>query len=115
MKRTDVVFLDQEPFVDPVMIYSQPSCSQGPPTPVFLAGNLCSEADFICRRLVCLPQLPQVGDLAVFPNTAGYRQDFSASNTMMQSVAQRVALCQYESDYVWFLDEQYSPAWRLYK
>jgi diaminopimelate decarboxylase len=115
MKRTDVVFLDQEPFVDPVMVYSRPVDANSSATPVFLAGNLCSEADMICRRLVWLPQLPQTGDMVIFPNTAAYRMDFNSSRTMMQPVGQQVALCQrQDGDYVWFLDKQFSPVWRAH-
>ncbi|MCA9800509.1 MAG: alanine racemase [Cyanobacteria bacterium HKST-UBA02] len=38
----------------------------------FLVGCLCSESDFIYRRRLAMEQIPEPGDLFVFPNTAGY-------------------------------------------
>lgn len=38
----------------------------------FLVGCLCSESDFIMRRRLALASLPAVGDIFLFPNTAGY-------------------------------------------
>jgi len=39
---------------------------------VFLVGCLCSESDYIYRRRLALEQVPEPGDLFLFPNSAGY-------------------------------------------
>ena len=91
MKRQDVCFLDQEIFVDPIIL-RQSDRPAGPSVPVYFAGNLCLESDLVCRHRVLLPGLPEPGDLAVFVNTAGYFMDFSASEAIMQPIAKKAAI-----------------------
>lgn len=109
MKRQDLCFLDQEVLVDPVLLSSQNevfaatnSCYK----PYFLAGNLCLESDLVLRRQVYLPRPPKAGDIFAFINTAAYMMDFSASESIMQPRARRVAI---RSDGCFVLDENYSP------
>lgn len=109
MKRQDLCFLDQEVLVDPVLL----SCNANGETdsksdykPYFLAGNLCLESDLIFRRQVYLPRLPKAGDILAFINTAAYMMDFSASESIMQPRARRVAI---RRDGRFVLDENYSP------
>jgi diaminopimelate decarboxylase len=90
---------------------SDPGVS-GPGTsghPVYLLGNLCLEADLITRRMVFLPALPEVGDLLVFPNTAGYFMDFNADQALHQPVARTVAAWRDGPRWRWCLDDQYWP------
>jgi len=109
MKRQDLCFLDQEILVDPVLL----SCpkdgeneSNSDYKPYFLAGNLCLESDLIFRRQVYLARPPRAGDILAFINTAAYMMDFSASESIMQPRARRVAI---RSDGRFVLDENYSP------
>lgn len=110
MKRQDICFLDQEIFVDPVVVYSD---SQGLDAasyqPVYFTGNLCLESDLIYRHKTFLPKLPAEGDLVVFVNTAGYFMDFSATNSIMQPIAKKAAVFQNNGGFGWSMDDQYSP------
>jgi diaminopimelate decarboxylase len=115
MKRQDVAFLDQEFFVDPVVLYRSPPAGDAPSAvPVFFAGDLCLESDLICRHLTFLKRLPEEGDLVAFINTAGYYMDFSASQAIMQPVARKVAIVKQEAKFSWVADEQFSVAWHFY-
>lgn len=110
MKRQDLSFLDQEIFVDPVVISSAKADA---PASVFFTGNLCLEGDLIFRHKVSLPAVPKPGDLVVFINTAAYMMDFSTTRSIMQPPARRVAVVQDKKRFVWMLDEQYTPIWRF--
>lgn len=115
MKRQDVAFLDQELFVDPVVLYRSPPTGEAPHTvPVFFAGDLCLESDLICRHLTFLQKLPEEGDLVAFVNTAGYYMDFSASQAIMQPVARKVAILKQGDKFSWVADEQFTVAWQFY-
>lgn len=107
MKRQDVTFLDQEIFIDPIVL-NQTQCSEPGKHGVFFAGNLCLESDLVYRHKTFLTQLPEPGDLVVFPNTSGYFMDFSATNSMMEPIARKVAVRQRNGKFEWMLDEQYS-------
>lgn len=135
MKRQDLSFLDQEVFVDPVVISRKSAAEKnvdGGTVPgadtvaapgadsvaasgasVFFTGNLCLEGDLIFRHRVSLPFLPEPGDLVAFINTAAYMMDFSATNSIMQPPARRVAVVRERRRFHWMLDEQYTPIWRL--
>jgi diaminopimelate decarboxylase len=115
MKRSDLAFLDQEVFVDPLVLYKRPPTSTASQSlPVFFAGNLCLESDLILRHATFLPQLPEVGDLVVFINTAGYSMDFSASDAIMQRPARKVAVNTRAGRFLWVMDKQFSPIWQFY-
>ncbi|GGN63561.1 diaminopimelate decarboxylase [Actinoplanes lobatus] len=95
--------------MDPILVpRGEPRPDDGP-VEVFLAGNLCLEADLITRRRVLLPRPPRAGDLLVFANTAGYLMDFSAGSALMQPTARTVAAWRHGGDWRWCLDERYWP------
>ncbi len=108
MKRQDVTFLDQEIFVDPIVLNQNPSDSAPGNFGVYFAGNLCLESDLVYRHKTFLAQLPEPGDLVVFVNTSGYFMDFSATNSMMEPIARKVAVKQRNNRFEWVLDEQFS-------
>lgn len=112
MKRQDISFLDQEIFVDPVVIY-QDEPDEGAPIAVYFSGNLCLESDLIYRHKTFLKALPKPGDLVAFVNTAGYFMDFSASESIMQPIAKKIAMCQRGVGLRWFADEKYWPTWEI--
>jgi diaminopimelate decarboxylase len=114
MKRQDISFLDQEIFVDPIIVRQEESSDQEQakskgPIGVFFAGNLCLESDLIYRHLTYLDRLPKEGDLVVFVNTAGYFMDFSATTSIMHPIAQKVAVTEREGKFAWTMDSQYLP------
>lgn len=109
MKRQDVTFLDQEIFIDPIVINQNLSKDAVPGKHgVYFAGNLCLESDLVYRHKTFLSQLPEPGDLVVFANTAGYFMDFSACNSMMEPIARKIAVKQRDDKFEWKLDEEYS-------
>lgn len=110
MKRQDICFTDQEIFVDPVMLYREESVgSEVEQQPVYFAGNLCLESDLVTRHQTFVPRIPMAGDLVAFINTAGYFMDFSASESIMQPIARKVAAFRRGSCFGWTLDENYYP------
>ena len=110
MKRQDLCFLDQEFFVDPIILYrTEDPTNSGEQIPVYFAGNLCLESDLIYRHQTFVKQMPIAGDLIVFPNTAGYFMDFSASEAIMQPIAAKVAVYREGERYAWSCDHKYQP------
>lgn len=108
----DVSLEEHGVLMDPVVV---PRAQEGAPAReapvgVFLAGNLCLEADMITRRKVFLPRLPHPGDLLGFANTAGYCMDFQAGHAQQQPVARKVAVWRERPGrWRWCLDEEYWP------
>ncbi|MFE6282281.1 Y4yA family PLP-dependent enzyme [Streptomyces sp. NPDC057877] len=94
---------------DPLPPPDAPGDGEEGPVGVFLAGNLCLEADLITRRMVFLPRLPRTGDLLAFVNTAGYAMDFHAHHAQRQPVARTVAVEREGGSWRWCLDEEYWP------
>jgi diaminopimelate decarboxylase len=110
MKRQDLCFLDQEFFVDPIILYGDARPEKADLSiPVYFAGNLCLESDLIYRHQTFLNKLPQAGDLVVFPNTAGYFMDFSACEAIMHPRADKVAVYKNNERLEWTRDDQYQP------
>lgn len=108
MKRTDVVFNEQELFVDPIVIQKK-SKKLKEAIGVYFVGNLCLESDVIYKHMTYISVMPEVGDLVVFINTAGYAMDFNATESIMQRIAQKVAVWQSKSKFSWSLDSEYKP------
>jgi diaminopimelate decarboxylase len=109
MKRQDICFLDQEIFLDPIVLYRRDCASKEQGAAVYFAGDLCLESDLITRHETQLPSLPAIGDLVVFVNTAGYFMDFSASEAIMHPIARKVAVFKQGKCFSWTLDENYYP------
>ena len=79
---------EQELFVDPILI-SQDRQIQSKKW-VFFTGNLCLESDFVYRHKSFLWYIPQVWDILIFPNTAGYFMDFYENTAIMQDLAKKI-------------------------
>lgn len=109
MKRQDICFLDQEIFLDPIVIYKDTRSFAGTETGVYFAGNLCLESDLVTRHQTTVAPLPEPGDLVAFINTAGYFMDFSASEAIMHPLAKKVAVTRTGNRTKWCLDENYYP------
>ncbi|MFF4144843.1 Y4yA family PLP-dependent enzyme [Streptomyces sp. NPDC001698] len=110
MNAGDMSLEEHGVLVDPVLLpRGEPGKGEEGPVGVFLAGNLCLEADLITRRLVHLPRLPRAGDLLAFANTAGYAMDFHAHLAQRQPLARTVAVERQGDSWRWCLDEDYLP------
>ncbi|MET9211815.1 MULTISPECIES: type III PLP-dependent enzyme domain-containing protein [unclassified Nocardia] len=60
---------------DPVLWPAHP----GDRTPTCVGATTCLESDLLSRRRIPLPRRARVGDLLVYPNTAGYQMDSNES------------------------------------
>ncbi len=110
IKRDDLVPMDQEVMIDPVVIAQRPA--QGEHHEgilVYFGGNLCLERDMIYHHATYLDEMPQTGDLVVFVNTAAYQMDLSASEALMQPKIRKVAVVRSGERFDWFLDDVYAP------
>ncbi|WBL26472.1 Y4yA family PLP-dependent enzyme [Zunongwangia sp. HGR-M22] len=61
--------------LDPYLIYED-DFSEESAVDVFFTGAYCLERDVLLKRKITLPQLPKIGDLVAFVNTAGYMMHF---------------------------------------
>ncbi len=61
--------------VDPYIIYQEP-VQNTDHIELYFTGAYCLEQDVIIKRKLTFPKLPQIGDFAVFINTAGYMMHF---------------------------------------
>ncbi len=59
--------------LDPLIAFVQ---APNHPVEVYFTGAYCLEQDIILKRKISLPNLPQVGDIVGFVNTAGYMMHF---------------------------------------
>ncbi|MEU4686856.1 Y4yA family PLP-dependent enzyme [Streptomyces xinghaiensis] len=112
MNAGDMSLEEHGVLVDPVLVPRTPLPEQAGddgPAEVYLAGNLCLEADLITRRKVFLPRRPRAGDLLAFANTAGYAMDFRAHRAQRQPVARTVAVTREGASWRWCPDEDYWP------
>lgn len=103
MNRSNLNAQDMEYMVDPIVISKQDRREGSG----FLAGNLCLPHDFLTRRKVYFHQMPDEGDLVVFPNTAGYLMDFSESHTLRQPIAKKIALAKSTTTFSYYEDDKY--------
>ncbi len=69
--------------------------------------NLCMSHDMLRYNKTYPEILPQSGDLVAFPNTAAYMMDFMESETLMQPVAQKIALTENNGSWQWAKDRNY--------
>ncbi|RKN44066.1 Y4yA family PLP-dependent enzyme [Streptomyces hoynatensis] len=111
MNAADASLEDHGILVDPLLVGREGPvrAGGGEAAGVYLAGNLCLEADLITRRKVFLPRLPRPGELLCFANTAGYCMDFQAHDASLQPRARKIAVFRSGGSWRWCLDERYWP------
>jgi len=76
--------------VDPLVIPFDTEANEGipgAPVDVYFCGAYCLERDVLLRRAIRLSALPGIGDLVVFPNTAGYMMHFFESEAHLFPLA----------------------------
>jgi diaminopimelate decarboxylase len=69
-------WFDSEYLPDPVLLSR---AGPGEPYAACVGGATCLESDMVTWRKVRFPARPAVGDLLVYPNTAGYQMDSNES------------------------------------
>lgn len=68
-------WFDSEYLPDPALWPTRP----GAPTPASIGGATCLESDMLSWRRIPLARAGTIGDLLVYPNTAGYQMDSNES------------------------------------
>ncbi|GAB2504934.1 alanine racemase [Nocardia heshunensis] len=81
-------WFDTEYLPDPVIWPERP----GSTTPTCVGGASCLESDMLSWRRIPLPRAAVVGDLLVYPNTAGYQMDSNESEFHELPVPPKVIL-----------------------
>ncbi|MFI5782768.1 Y4yA family PLP-dependent enzyme [Nocardia sp. NPDC051570] len=81
-------WFDSEYLPDPVLWPVRP----GDPTPASVGAATCLESDMLSWRRIPLPRPAEIGDLLVYPNTAGYQMDSNESAFHQLPIPPKVVL-----------------------
>jgi diaminopimelate decarboxylase len=84
--------------LDPFVSYKEDDASQNP-IDAYFTGAYCLEHDIILKRKVTLKQLPSIGDVVIFVNTAGYMMHFYETEAHLFKQAQNVSLSEVKGTY----------------
>ena len=77
--------------LDPFVIHQQPlEVAAGEGTSVYFTGAYCLERDILLKRKILIKQLPAIGDLVIFVNTAGYMMHFFESEAHLFELAKNL-------------------------
>lgn len=88
MNRTQLRSSSADFLLDPIHIPTEKAIEE--PTQGYLVGAYCLEQEFILKRKLRFTQLPQVGDLFAFVNTAGYMMHFYESEAHLFELAKNL-------------------------
>lgn len=72
-------WFNSEYLPDPHLLPQDPSATSGT-HPACVGAATCLESDMLSWRKIPFPRPPRVGDLLVYPNTAGYQMDSNESS-----------------------------------
>ncbi len=100
MNRTQCRAGSDDFLVDPLLIPNS-STNRTPPIAGYLVGAYCMEAELLSLRKLRFANGIGLGDLMVFPNTAGYRMHFQESRSHQFPLAKNVFV----------QDDAESPPW----
>lgn len=64
----------------------------------YILGNLCKEDDILIDRKIKFEKTPEIGDLIVFHNTAGYAGSFEDTNAILQPTVKNYVITNSMSD-----------------
>lgn len=76
-------------------------CGAAAPVPTCVGGVTCLESDLLSRRRIPLAREPRIGDLLVYPNTAGYQMDSNESDFQNHPIPPKIVL---RPDFRWTFD-----------
>ena len=94
MNRNQLASSSADFLVDPLYISVHNDSKEKKATPLFFTGGYCLEQDLILKRKIVLPQLPEVGDIICFPNTAGYMMHFYETQSHLFDLATNLVINQ---------------------
>ena len=84
--------------LDPFVSYHNEDATQQP-IEAYFTGAYCLEQDVILKRKVALKQLPSIGDVVIFVNTAGYMMHFYETEAHLFKQAQNVSIAEKKESY----------------
>ncbi|WP_245718107.1 Y4yA family PLP-dependent enzyme [Nocardia miyunensis] len=93
-------WFDSEYLPDPALWPTRP----GAPTPASVGAATCLESDMLSWRRIPLPRAADIGDLLVYPNTAGYQMDSNESAFHELPIPPKVVLYSTSGEFRWTLD-----------
>lgn len=80
--------------LDPFVIYHENPSEEE--VAVYFTGAYCLERDVLLKRKITLPQLPQIDDIVVFVNTAGYMMHFFETEAHLFELSRNLNFTQSE-------------------
>lgn len=95
-------WFDSEYLPDPTLWPPRP----GEPTPTCVGAASCLESDMLSWRRIPLPRRAEVGDLLIYPNTAGYQMDSNESAFHELPIPPKVVLHDTGDRLRWTLDAE---------
>ena len=111
MNRSNLCSNDMEMFMDPIIVSQKNEKNIAENIGVYFAGNLCLSTDMIQKHKTFLKMLPQIGDYAIFVNSAGYFMDFSECTSLQQNIAKKIALLYNQNEtFEVYMDDKF-PYW----
>jgi diaminopimelate decarboxylase len=109
MNKSHLSSTEDELFIDPVHISNTDRIVNSQNEGVYLIGNLCQEHDLIFKHKVFLKNIPECGDLLVFPHTGAYHMDFNQTTAIKHPTPKKYILEKRGSKNILFSEEIYSP------
>lgn len=97
MNKNQMLLSDNEIFIDPIILSDEEKKG------FFMIGNLCLENDFLFKRKLFLNK-PNIDDLVVFVNTAGYYMDFEESESIMHDKKTKVVIRKGGKGFNYYID-----------
>lgn len=98
-------WFNSEYLPEPVLLAAEDGGRTGAPYPACVGGASCLDSDLLTWRKVTFPARPRIGDLLVYPNTAGYQMDSNESPFHELPLPPKVVIDR--------LDHPGRPRWRL--
>lgn len=89
MNRTQMFSSSMDFLLDPIVLYHHENPDAEPVTG-FLVGAYCLEQELILKRKIALRQMPEIGDIFCFVNTAGYMMHFYESEAHLFDLARNL-------------------------
>lgn len=108
MNRSNIHSMNLKQLCDPVIVPRRMR-NTGNTEGVYYIGNLCVSYDILQYNKTYPEIMPERGDIVAFSNTAPYMMDFVESESLMQPVAQKIAVWKNGDDFKWAQDEKYLP------
>ncbi|WP_367211216.1 alanine racemase [Sphingobacterium sp. R2] len=90
MNRTQLRSSSADFLLDPLHLPKQQVDDSDEPCYAYLVGSYCLEQELILKRQIKLQKYPEIGDLILFPNTAGYMMHFYESEAHLFELAKNV-------------------------